>query len=186
MSRDSRRQREDDVEVRHRQELGFAVGQPSRALPRPGTSGNAGCGRNCRRSRMAARLVLAARDMAAERRRAAALDRAHHLQLVEAHMAGSWPRAKRARGRGRCPRPPELDEPWPPAVTPAAAPASSACMRGMRQRSSGLSIVARSCRSRRGCSAPSSPACRVRAGTRHNAHLSMSLKVKGLLSGIGC
>jgi len=35
---------------------------------------------------MAARRVLAARDMPAERRRAAALDRTHHLQLVEAHM----------------------------------------------------------------------------------------------------
>ena len=35
---------------------------------------------------MAARRVLAARDMAAERRRAAALDRTHHLQLVAAHM----------------------------------------------------------------------------------------------------
>src|SRR6516162_5848426 len=36
--------------------------------------------------RMAARRVLAARDISAERRRAAALDRSHHLQLVEAHM----------------------------------------------------------------------------------------------------
>src|ERR1700730_1642794 len=35
---------------------------------------------------MAARRVLAARDMAAERRRTTALDRTHHLQLVEAHM----------------------------------------------------------------------------------------------------
>src|SRR5213593_4559680 len=35
---------------------------------------------------MAARRVLAARDMSAERRRATALDRTHHLQLVEAHM----------------------------------------------------------------------------------------------------
>ena len=35
---------------------------------------------------MAARCVLTARDMAAERRRAAALDRAHHLRLIEAHM----------------------------------------------------------------------------------------------------
>jgi len=34
------------------------------------------------------RAVLAAHDMAAESRRAAALDRAHHLHLVEAHMAG--------------------------------------------------------------------------------------------------
>ena len=37
--------------------------------------------------RVAARRVLAACDVAAERRRAAALDRAHHLQLVEARMA---------------------------------------------------------------------------------------------------
>ena len=40
-----------------------------------------------RDQRMAARRILAARDMAAERRRAAALDRTHHLQLIEAHMA---------------------------------------------------------------------------------------------------
>src|SRR5262249_42460879 len=37
--------------------------------------------------RMAARRVLAACDVAAERRRAAALDGTHHLQLVGAHMA---------------------------------------------------------------------------------------------------
>src|SRR6201981_509134 len=35
---------------------------------------------------MAARRVLAARDMAAERRRATALDRTHDLQLLEAHI----------------------------------------------------------------------------------------------------
>src|SRR5258708_12497372 len=35
---------------------------------------------------MAARCVLAACDMPAERRRATALDRIHHLQLLEAHM----------------------------------------------------------------------------------------------------
>src|SRR5271157_960152 len=40
-----------------------------------------------RDQRMAACRVLAARDMPAERRRAAALDCAHHLQLVEARMA---------------------------------------------------------------------------------------------------
>src|SRR5579871_11587 len=37
--------------------------------------------------RMAARRVLAACDVAAERHRAAALDCTHHLELVEAHMA---------------------------------------------------------------------------------------------------
>src|SRR5258708_23182421 len=35
---------------------------------------------------MAARRVLAARDVAAERRRTTALDRTHHLRLIEAHM----------------------------------------------------------------------------------------------------
>ncbi len=35
---------------------------------------------------MRAGVVLAARNVPAERRRAAALDRAHHLQLVEAHV----------------------------------------------------------------------------------------------------
>ena len=39
--------------------------------------------------------LLAARDMAAERRRAAALDRRHHLQLVEADMAGIGPTPRR-------------------------------------------------------------------------------------------
>jgi hypothetical protein len=34
------------------------------------------------------RALLAAQDMAAERRRAAALGRRHHLEVVEAHMAG--------------------------------------------------------------------------------------------------
>ena len=36
---------------------------------------------------MAAGRILAACDMAAERRRATALDRIHHLQLLKAHMA---------------------------------------------------------------------------------------------------
>ena len=34
------------------------------------------------------RALLAARDMPAEGRRATALDRRHHLELAEAHMAG--------------------------------------------------------------------------------------------------
>src|SRR5215470_13899657 len=37
---------------------------------------------------MAALVVLAARDMPAERCRAAVLDRRHHLELAEADMAG--------------------------------------------------------------------------------------------------
>jgi hypothetical protein len=54
------------------------------------------------------RTVLTAHDMPAESRRAAALDRRHHLQLAEAHMASIGLR-QAARGRGRCPQPPELD-----------------------------------------------------------------------------
>src|SRR5262244_3486374 len=38
--------------------------------------------------RIGALVVLAARDMAAERCRAAVLDRRHHLELAEADMAG--------------------------------------------------------------------------------------------------
>ena len=86
MSAIGRRQREHHVIVRHRQQVGLALGEPLlrrgalalRAVPV--AAGVVGDGR------MGA--VLAARDMAAERRRAAALDRRHHLQLAEAHMAG--------------------------------------------------------------------------------------------------
>src|SRR5262249_46847353 len=84
---DLRRQGEHDVEVGHLQQLGLARLQP---LPRltalalrtvpvaAGVVGDDG---------VPARLVLAARDVATESRRAAALDRAHRLELTEAHMA---------------------------------------------------------------------------------------------------
>src|ERR1700756_1052694 len=45
---------------------------------------------------MAARCGLAACDMPAERRRATALDRTHHLQLLEAHMGAFGPAPGRA------------------------------------------------------------------------------------------
>src|SRR5712672_3912088 len=76
------------MEVRHRQELGFALGQPLAcgsaltlgAVPiAAGMVGDDG---------VSARLVLTAPDMAAERRRAAALNRRHDLHLAEADMAG--------------------------------------------------------------------------------------------------
>jgi hypothetical protein len=83
---DRGRQREHDMEVRRRQEIGRAVCKPLlrgctlalRAMPvAAGVIGD-------RRVRAA----LAACDVAAERRRAATLDRRHDLQLTEAHMAG--------------------------------------------------------------------------------------------------
>jgi hypothetical protein len=83
---DGRRQREHHVIVRHRQQLGLAVGEPLlrsgalalRAMPvAAGVVGDRFIG-----------AVLASRDMAAESCRAAALDRRHHLHLVEVDMAG--------------------------------------------------------------------------------------------------
>lgn len=83
---DRRRQREHDVIVRHRQQLGLAVGQPllgggTLALGTvpvaTGIIGDDGMG-----------AVFAARDVAAERRCAAVLDRRHHLELTEAEVAG--------------------------------------------------------------------------------------------------
>ena len=83
---DGSRQREHHVEVGHRQQLGRALGEPllcRRALAfwavpvAAGVVGDGGIG-----------AVLAARDMPAEGCGAAALDRRHHLQLVEADMAG--------------------------------------------------------------------------------------------------
>ena len=58
-----------------------------RAIPwrrRPDTSGNAGYGSVVGNDRVAA--VFATRHMTAERRRAAGLDRTHHLDLVEADV----------------------------------------------------------------------------------------------------
>ena len=85
---DRRRQREDDVEVGYGQELGLAFGEP--LLCRCGLAFVAMpitarvIGDPC----ITAVLVLTARNVAAKRRCAAALDRTHDLQLAEAHMAG--------------------------------------------------------------------------------------------------
>src|ERR1700674_4856941 len=75
------------MEVAHRQQLGLARSQPIasrrslalRAMP-IATAVVANNG-------VTAFVVLALRDVAAERRSPAALDRRHHLQLVEAHMS---------------------------------------------------------------------------------------------------
>ena len=83
---DLSRQREHDVEVRHRQQLGLALGEPFlgrrplalRAVPvAAAVVGDDGV-----------RTLLAACDMAAERCRAAVLDRTHDLHLVEADVPG--------------------------------------------------------------------------------------------------
>jgi hypothetical protein len=75
------------MEIRHRQKFCLTFGEPLarrralalRAMPiAAAVEGNDG---------MTARRILAARNMASERRRAAALDGRHHLQLPEAHMA---------------------------------------------------------------------------------------------------
>src|ERR1700760_3085031 len=85
---DRRRQREDDVEIRHRQELGLALGEP--LLCRCGLAFRAMAitARVIGNPRITAVLVLTTRNMAAEGCGAAALDRIHDFELAEAHMAG--------------------------------------------------------------------------------------------------
>src|ERR1700693_1666885 len=76
------------MEVRHRQQFGPALGQPlacSSALTLgavPVTAAIVGD------DGVSALLVLAARNMPAEGRRAAALDRTHDLHLIEADVPG--------------------------------------------------------------------------------------------------
>ena len=83
---DRTRQREDKVEVADGQQFGLALGEPFLgggaltlgAMPvAAAVVGNHSMG-----------AVLAARDVAAERHRAAALDGRHHLHLVEADVPG--------------------------------------------------------------------------------------------------
>ena len=98
------RQREHDVEVGNRQQLGLAFGHPllcRRALAlgavpvATGIVGDDGIG-----------AVLAARDVPAQHRRAAALDRCHDLELPKTSRGRHWLAAMPPRGRGRYPRPP--------------------------------------------------------------------------------
>jgi len=79
-------QGEDDMEIRHGQEIGLAVGQPflgSSGLALWAMPIAAGVVRDAQ-----VRAVLTAFDMPAQRRRSATLDRRHDLELAEAHMAG--------------------------------------------------------------------------------------------------
>ena len=89
-----RRQREHDMIVRHRQQVGLARRQPvlcCRALALRAVPVAATIVRD-----LAVRALLAARDMPTEGRRAAVLDRRHHLELAEADMAGIGPAPCRA------------------------------------------------------------------------------------------
>ncbi len=91
---DSRRQCEHHMIVWHRQQIGFARGQPvlcRRALALRAMPVAARVVRD-----LAVCAVLTARDMAAQCRGAAALNRRHHLQLAEADMAGIDPAPRRA------------------------------------------------------------------------------------------
>ena len=87
------------MKVRHRQQLGLALSQPflgGSALTLGAVPIAAAVVGNKRM-----RAVLAARDMTTERRRAAALDRRHHLQLLEADVPG----IRRTPGRPMIPTP---------------------------------------------------------------------------------
>src|SRR5262249_19108057 len=78
---------EDDVEVRHRQELGLALGEPLLCCRGLAFVAMAITARVIGNPRITAVLVLTARNMAAERRCTAALYRTHDFELAEAHMA---------------------------------------------------------------------------------------------------
>jgi hypothetical protein len=83
---DRSRQGEDDMEIRHGQEIGLAVGQPflgSSGLALWAMPIAAGVVSDAQ-----VRAVLTALDVPAQRRCSAALDRRHDLELAEAHMAG--------------------------------------------------------------------------------------------------
>ena len=107
------RQREHDVEVGHRQQLGLALGQPllgCRALTLRAMAVAAGVVGDLR---VGALLVLAARDMAAERRRAAVSRSPTSPSSGRGSHGRHWLGAMPVRGRGRYPRPPALDGTWP-------------------------------------------------------------------------
>src|ERR1700719_1153564 len=86
---------------------------------------------------MAARRVLAARDMAAKRRRTTALDRTHHLQLIEAHMPAVGLTPGRTVGAGNVRDP----QSW--------------SSHGQRRYGAGGSALSRFARRRRGARRPS-------------------------------
>ena len=172
------RQREDDMEIADRQQVGLALGQP----------GFRGGGLALRAVAVAAGVVgdpevaavIAAIDVAAQRRRPAALNRRHHLQLGEAQTPGLGETVAGTHGpedigdlqRGG---PHERLSRRSP---PGRGQISRACRAGWSRRAPSESPPW--CR-RRWC-----PAWRGRADMRHNAHLSMSLKLKGPLSRIWC
>src|SRR5580704_14276341 len=83
---DGGRQREHEVIIGNRQEFGFPLGEPRSGRRALTPWAMAVATRVVRDGLVGA--VLAARDMAAERCRAAVLDRRQRLQLAEAHMAG--------------------------------------------------------------------------------------------------
>ena len=102
-------QREDQMEVPHGQQLRLARRQPCLCRTRLALGAVAVAAGII--GDVLVRAVLAARNMAAERRRAAALDRAHHLHLIEADVAcvgrtpGSTMGAEDIRNLQLCPLP---------------------------------------------------------------------------------
>src|SRR5258707_9102020 len=86
------------------------------ATPRPDTSDNAGCDRSCRRSGYGR--TPCSRSVRLGRRAPPCDSARSHSSPSTARVsrARGWPRARRDRDRGECPRPPELVEPWPAAL----------------------------------------------------------------------
>ena len=79
-------QRVDNVEVAYWQQLGFALGEPFLCRRALALGAVAIAATVVADDGVGTRIVLATRDMTSECCRAAALDRTHHLHLVEADM----------------------------------------------------------------------------------------------------
>ena len=79
-------QRVDNVEVANGQQLGFALGEPFLCRSALALGAVAITATIVADDGVSTRIVLATRDMTSECCRAAALDRTHHLHLVEADM----------------------------------------------------------------------------------------------------
>src|ERR1017187_10603600 len=102
----------DNVEVANGQQLGFALGEPFLCRRALALGGVAIAATIVADDGVSTRTILATRDMTSECCRAAALDRTHHLHLVEAYMprVSQTPsgavRAGQVRGLPRTPGPP--------------------------------------------------------------------------------
>ena len=184
MSRDLAGQREHDVEVRHRQQLGLALGEPLlgggalalRAMPVAAASCSAiACASTSRSARHARREPPCGSSRSPTSPSSGRGSRDRH-----------WPYAKPVRGRGRYPRPPALDATWRRALGGRSHARLHSCGHQRREAIQRAHDLADHVGGDARVDAPSSRAWRARAVMSYNAPRLNSLKIKDLLRGILC